>query len=300
MLCSDDKHPDDLAAGHIDRLVARAVAAGHGLFDVLQCASLNPVLHYGLPVGLLRPGDPADFIVVRDLKSFEVLQTRIGGELVAENGRCLLPERTPRIVNNFSCSAKRPSDFAVRGNEAAVTAIRALDGQLITDAVQAKARLADGLLQADPAADVLKIAVVNRYAGAPPAVAFIRGFGLRRGALASTVAHDSHNIVAVGADDESLCRAVNRLIECRGGLSCTGGEMETVLPLPVAGLMSDRPLPEVAEAYRAIDASAKALGSPLRAPFMTLSFMALLVIPDLKLSDKGLFSGKAFRFVGRG
>jgi adenine deaminase len=300
MLCSDDKHPDDLAAGHIDRLVARAVAAGHGVFDVLQCACLNPVLHYGLPVGLLRPGDAADFIVVKDLESFDVLQTWIDGMQVAENGRCLLPERTPRIVNNFSCSPKRPSDFAVRGSDAAVTAIQALDGQLITGAVQAKARPADGLLQADPAADVLKIAVVNRYAGAPPAVAFIRGFGLRRGAMASTVAHDSHNIVAVGADDESLCRAVNLLIECCGGLSCTDGEMETVLPLSIAGLMSDRPLPEVAEAYRAIDARAKSLGSPLRAPFMTLSFMALLVIPDLKLSDKGLFSGKAFRFVGRG
>jgi len=297
MLCSDDKHPDDLVRGHINLLAARAVAAGHDVFDVLRCACLNPVEHYRLPVGLLRPGDPADFIVVQDLQTFGVLETWIDGVCVARNGHSILPERTATAINRFACSPRKPADFALAGTSTAVRAIGALDGQLITEEVEARCGIDNGFLVADPDRDVLKIAVVNRYADAAPAVAFIASTGLRRGALASTVAHDSHNIVAVGADDDSLCRAVNRLVKSKGGLCCVDGDREEVLPLPVAGLMSDRSVPEVAEAYEKLGEMARGMGCTLRAPFMTLSFMALLVIPDLKLSDKGLFSGRRFCFV---
>jgi len=299
MFCSDDKHPDSLVAGHINGLCARAVAKGIDLFKVLQAACVNPVLHYGLKVGLLRPNDFADFIIVKDLEAFEVVQTFINGTLVAENGETRIP-RTPSktAVNQFSCTKKTPADFAIAATEGRqVAVIEALDGQLITNRVDEWLDARDGALQADAEKDILKLVVVNRYSNAPVATAFIRNFGFRSGAIASSVAHDSHNIVAVGVDDESLCRAVNLVIECKGGVSLADGEQEIVLPLPVAGLMSSEDGYEVAVRYAAIDAAAKALGTRLSAPFMTLSFMALLVIPHLKLSDLGLFDGDSFSFV---
>ncbi len=297
MLCSDDKHPDDLLAGHINKLAARAVLIGHDPIDVIRCACMNPVIHYGLPVGQLRTGDAADFIVVSDLHSFDVLQTWVDGKLVAEHGRCILPAMPQPVINAFNCEPKQPVDFRVADAGGPLRVIEAADGQLITREAFHEAAIRDGLLVQDPERDLLKVAVVNRYRNAPPAVSFITNVGLKRGAIAGTVAHDSHNIIAVGADDESLCRAVNLVIGCRGGLSCVDGEKTKVLPLPVAGLMSDRPCDETGKAYAEITAMAHSLGSGLRAPYMTLSFMALLVIPDLKLSDKGLFSGKKFAFV---
>lgn len=308
MFCSDDKHPDSLVAGHIDRLCARAVAKGIDVFKVLKAACLNPVLHYKLDTGLLREGDPANLILVEDLVNFKVLSTYIRGEAVAENGisKIARTEYTDSI-NNFDCAPMSIGDFAyslaaTNSTAAAgqIPVIEALDGQLITGKLLipiTDLRDEDGLLQANPEKDLLKIVVVNRYRPAPVAVSFIRNFGLQHGALASSVAHDSHNIVAVGADDESLCRAVNLVIARRGGLSCVGGQFEQVLPLPVAGLMSAEDGYQVAEAYTAIDAMVKRLGCTLAAPFMTLSFMALLVIPHLKLSDKGLFDGDRFQFV---
>jgi len=301
MFCSDDKHPDSLADGHINQLCARAIAKGIPLFNVLQAACVNPVQHYKLDVGLLRIGDPADFIVLKDLVQFETIQTYINGSLVAENGKTLI-EKTKvdqtEIVNNFSCRKKVPADFEIKWKgEKTIPVIEALDGQLITQKLQLSPNVYKQCIISDPEKDVLKIVVVNRYFDAPVAKAFIKNFGLQQGAIASSVAHDSHNIVAVGVDDESICQAVNLLIEHKGGVSCVTEDIEMIVPLPVAGLMSMDDGYKVAEQYAAIDKASKELGSTLQSPFMTLSFMALLVIPHLKLSDKGLFDGDAFKFV---
>jgi adenine deaminase len=266
-----------------------------------------------LKVGLLRENDFADFIVVKNLERFEVLQTYINGELVAENGKTLI-EKTNTInleqVNNFGCNQKTTENFIVHyenspilseveGGEGSKTPIiEALDGQLITNKIFAAIKVDEKKLQPNPDQDLLKIVVVNRYNSAPVAKAFIKNFGLKKGAIASSVAHDSHNIVSVGADDESICKSVNLVIENKGGVSCVGDE-DIILPLPIGGLMSAEDGYVVAEKYSAIDRAAKQLGSKLSAPFMTLSFMALLVIPHLKLSDKGLFDGDEFKFINK-
>ena len=297
MFCCDDLHPDLLMVRHLDEHVRRALALGMDRFDVLACASVNPVRHYGLAVGLLREGDPADFIEVESWRNFRVRRTWLDGRLVAAGGRSLLPRQPARVVNKFQARPRRAADFAVPAGRGMLNVIEALNGQLITRHRRLRAKVVAGRVVADPARDVLKIVVVNRYArSAPAAVGFIRGFGLRAGALASSVAHDSHNIVAVGADDASLAAAVNLVIAHRGGISVAGGGRRAVLPLPIAGLMSDADGRAVARRYTALDARAKQLGSRLDAPFMTLSFMALLVIPDLKLSDRGLFSCSRWRF----
>lgn len=298
MFCTDDMHPDSLVEGHINKLCVRAVAKGVDVFNVLQAACINPVKHYKLEVGQLKEGDTADLVVVKDLKTFDVLQIFIDGILVAENGVSKI-ERVPSgIVNHFDCTKKNQKDFETFWNgEETISVIEALDGQLITNYLQLPPKVVDGRIVSDTQKDVLKIVVVNRYNNAPVAKAFIKNFGFTKGAIASSVAHDSHNIVAVGADDESICRAVNLVIGQKGGVSCVNEEEETVLALPVAGLMSGDDGYKVAGAYSSIDAKAKALGSTLSAPFMTLSFMALLVIPHLKLSDKGLFNGDSFSFV---
>ncbi|RZK40754.1 MAG: adenine deaminase [Hymenobacter sp.] len=303
MFCSDDKHPDTLLLGHINQLVQRAVALGYSVFEVLQVACVNPVTHYQLPVGQLRLGDPADFIVVDNLTDFTVQQTYLDGELVAENGQCLVPAAPVSVLNNFHAQPVLASKLALAApaGEGLTPVIECFDGQLITSRRDLTLPTTEGQLQPDPAQDVLKLVVLNRYApGVLPAVAFIKGFGLKAGALASSVGHDSHNITAVGVDDESLARAINLVVAAQGGLAAVGPDgAELVLPLPVAGLMSDQPGPDVAAAYSRLDDFAKAqLGSGLQAPFMTLSFMALLVIPSLKLSDKGLFDGEKFEFVG--
>ncbi len=303
MLCSDDKHPDDLLEGHINTLCARAVAHGVPLFDVLRAACANPVLHYGLRCGLLRPGDPADFIRLHDLVSFRVMETWIDGVCVARDGASLLPKTNSPRANQFHASAKSPADFRILsdapdGTKVRIRVIEAIDGQIVTGAGEAEVEVRDGALAPDPAHDLLKIAVVNRYRDAAPAVAFVRGTGLRQGALASTVAHDCHNIVAVGASDEDLARAVNLLVANQGGISLAGPDgLEDVLPLPVAGLMSDGHAEDAAAGYARLTARAKDLGCRLHAPYMSLSFLALLVIPALKLSDLGLFDGTKFSFV---
>lgn len=299
MFCSDDKHPDDLIKGHINQLVARALRDGHDLFHVLWAATLHPVQHYGLDVGLLRVGDPADFIVVDALDTMAVQATYINGRQVAEEGQVLFPSVKVEPINQFVASAKKEADFRVAAKSREVRVIVARDGALITEQATATLPEEAGELLADPAQDVLKIAVVNRYEDAPPAVAFVRGFGLQRGAIASCVGHDSHNIIAVGTNDKSLCRAVNEVIRNQGGISAVEAEGEThSLPLPVAGIMTSADGYETAAGYSAIDQVVRErLGSTLSAPFMTLSFMSLLVIPDLKLSDRGLFSGKDFAFT---
>lgn len=297
MFCSDDKHPDNLVLSHINELAARAVAKGKDLFQVLQAACLNPIAHYSLPVGQLREGDPADFILVKDLEKFEVLATYIKGQKVAENGETLIPRIKNEVINNFHTSLKKPEDFRISASGTKVRVIEALDGQLITPEIEGEILVRNGFAEANPEKDTLKITLVNRYQDATPAVAFIKNFGLKAGAIASSVGHDSHNIIAVGIDDESICRAVNLLIEAKGGISAVSGEKEEVLPLPVGGIMSPEDGYQVADAYTRIDRMAKEMGSTLNSPFMTLSFMALLVIPDLKLSDKGLFNGRKFEFT---
>lgn len=297
MFCSDDKHPDNLAIGHINELATRAVAKGKDLFDVLKAACLTPISHYSLNVGQLRVGDPADFILVKDLKNFEVLSTFIDGEKVAENGKTLINSVENTIINNFNTSLKKPEDFQLPAKKTKVRIIEALDGQLITPEIQGEIKLVNGLAESNLGSDILKITVVNRYQDSPPAVAFIKNFGLKSGAIASSVGHDSHNIIAVGVDDVSICKAVNLIIEAKGGISAISEGKEVVIALPVGGIMSPEDGYQVAEAYTKIDRMAKELGSNLNSPFMTLSFMALLVIPDLKLSDKGLFDGQKFEFT---
>lgn len=305
MFCSDDKHPDSLEIGHINKLCARAVAKGIDLFNILKAACVNPVQHYKLDVGLLRPGDPADFILVNDLENFDVLKTFINGELVAGEGRSLIKTGEPGVINNFSCTKKNREDFTLWWDGRKENpVIEALDGQLITNKLYVEPVIKDGKIVNDVERDILKLVVVNRYSTVPVAATLIKNFGLKKGAIASSVAHDSHNIVAVGVDDESLCRAVNLVIEHQGGISCVcpiepeDSWTEMSLPLPVAGLMSNEDGYMVSARYSQLDTMVKKeLGSTLTSPFMTLSFMALLVIPHLKLSDKGLFDGDNFEFI---
>jgi adenine deaminase len=316
MFCSDDKHPDSLAVGHINQLCARAVAKGIDVFKVLQAACVNPVKHYKLDVGLLNIGDAADFIVAEDLVNFNIVQTYINGELVAENGKSFIESVSVTPINQFECDEItvaqlkiEPQLLPTQQDKTTVTVpvIEALDGQLITNKIWAELPITNGELNSDTTQDILKMVVVNRYYNAPIAKCFIKNFGLKHGALASSVAHDSHNIVAVGVDDESLTRAINLVIKEKGGVSCVSGKVpsfvgedlsEAVLGLPIAGLMSADDGYKVAAAYTAIDNMTKdVLGSTLLSPFMTLSFMALLVIPSLKLSDQGLFDGEKFEFI---
>jgi adenine deaminase len=326
MFCSDDKHPDNLVEGHINLLVKRALSKYPDLlFETLQMACINPVLHYNLPVGLLREGDPADFIVIDNLTDFKVQQTYLNGEIVAEHGISNIPNLPSDIVNNFNCQKKKEEDFRLRipnltpspspaergvsdGEIAPLSAgeglgvrlkvIEVLDGQLITLKSEHHYNHADNFVVSDVKNDILKIVVVNRYFDAPPAIAFIKNFGIKQGAIASSVAHDSHNIIAVGVDDKSICEAVNLIIEARGGVSAVDGKgQNNILKLPIAGIMSGEDGYSVAKEYSAIDKFAKQLGCTLASPFMSLSFMALLVIPNLKLSDLGLFDGEKFCFT---
>lgn len=301
MFCSDDKHPDSLVDGHINQLCARAVAKGIDIFKILKAACVNPVLHYNMKVGLLREADPADFIIVKDLIHFETVQTYINGNLVAENGKTLISSPKSEIINNFSCAKKDVTDFEIpvtTGNsQLNIPVIEALDGQLITNKLLLEPKTENGFMISDTERDLLKIVVVNRYNNAPIAKSFIKNIGLKQGAIASSVAHDSHNIVAVGVDDESICKAINMIIDHKGGVSLIKDNLEMIVPLPVGGLMSNEDGYKIAEQYSMIDKAAKEAGSILGSPFMTLSFMALLVIPHLKLSDKGLFDGDTFEFI---
>jgi adenine deaminase len=298
MLCSDDKHPHELVRGHINQLVRRAVVEkGYDLFDVLRCACIHPILHYGLDVGMLRVGDRADFIVIEDLKSFNVLQTYISGLLVAEKGKSYISSIQTTPINKFHSRKIQANSIAVKAAGNKMRVIEAFDGELITKEQMIEVNNQKTFLESYPEQDILKMVVVNRYADAHPAVGFIKNFGLKKGAIASSIAHDSHNIIALGVADEEIVQSINALMKCQGGISVFDGSEVSVLPLPYAGLMSGEDGYQVAKEYERLDQEAKKLGSKLQAPFMTLSFMALLVIPSLKLSDKGLFDGDKFNFV---
>jgi adenine deaminase len=302
MFCTDDSHPDDLMKGHINLLVQRAIRQGYDVFDVLNIACRNPVEHYGLDIGQLRVGDRADFIQVDDLRHMAVMRTYIKGEMVGEAGHHNMPDFRQEPINKFNCEPKTPEDFAVPPGPdgAQLRVIEVFDGELVTGKKLMIPTLDEsGRPVAAPERDLLKIAVINRYEDAPPAVGFVTGMKLQRGAIASSVAHDSHNIVVVGVDDEAICRVANAVIAERGGIAAGRDDHLEVLPLPVAGIMSNDTGPRVAARYEALTGFARRkLRCGLNSPFMTLSFLALLVIPELKLSDKGVFSAEGFELVG--
>ena len=302
MFCTDDMHPDELIEGHINVLVKRALDYGIDMMKVLRVACVNPVMHYKLDVGLLRKGDYADFIVVDVDDDFNIRRTYINGTLVAEEGTSLIPRKVSRVVNKFEARKREVTDFSVDCKKPEpcdmMNVIEVIDGQLITNRVRVAPKEIAGRIVSDISRDILKLVVINRYrADSKVAIGFVKNFGLKEGAIASSVAHDSHNIIAVGVSDDDICRAVNLIIENKGGISAVSGSKKLILPLPIGGLMSTWDYSKVATRYREIDSMAKELGSSLRAPLMTLSFMALLVIPSLKLSDKGLFDAYESRFV---
>lgn len=297
MFCTDDSHPDDLVRGHINQFLIRGIRDGHDLWKMLRIACRNPVRHYGLDIGSLRVGDRADFLRVDDLRSFGIMETWINGQLIAEAGAHKLPDFEQEPINRFDCQPKQPQDFSVKARGSRTRAIVVKDGEIVTGSEWVDTYEVDGYAEPSVETDLLKIVVVNRYEDALPAVAFVKGMTLKRGAIASSVAHDSHNIVAVGVDDESICRVVNALIETKGGIAAGRDEYLEVLPLPVAGIMTNESGPRVARRYGDLNGFVRRkLRCELKAPFMTLSFLALLVIPELKLSDRGLFDGGKFEF----
>jgi adenine deaminase len=300
MLCSDDKHPDSLLEGHINQLCARAVAKGINVFNVLRAACINPVIHYQLPTGFARVNDPANLILLENLQDFKVIETYINGQLVAQNGHSLIEPIQATAINQFNAHPIALSDLQLPdatypSKDGMVPVIHAIDGQLITNLVWAEPTIKDNAIVADIEKDVLKVVVYNRYHAAKPKIGLIQSFGFKSGAIASTVAHDSHNIIAVGVDDESILKAINLVVHEKGGISCVQGESSKVIGLPVAGLMSTEDPYKVANDYIEIDKMAKSLETQLGSPFMTLSFMALLVIPHIKMSDLGLFDGDQFK-----
>jgi len=296
MFCSDDKHPDDLMNSHINQLVIRSLNLGYNLFDVLNMACKNPVKHYNLNVGLLRQGDLADFIIIDNPETFKVLKTYINGQLVSDLNGSILPDKNHSIINQFSIDSINAEDLKIKASDYNAPVIEALDGELITQKHTERPKETAGFLVADTGRDILKIAVINRYKQGKPAIGFIKNFGLKNGAIASTVAHDSHNIICVGSNDDLMEKAINQLVQSTGGLSAVNNEKEMHIALPIAGLMSDQPCSTIAENYAGIDGFAKEMGSTLSAPFMTLSFMALLVIPKIKMSDLGIFDAEQFSF----
>ncbi len=297
MFCSDDKHPDDLIKGHINLLVKKAINKGYDPMDVIRACTYNPVNHYHLHSGLLQPGDDADFIVVDSLQDFNVLETYIIGEKVASHGKSMIDQKQIKPLNVFHAHTIEPKNIEVKAESDNIKIIEAIDGQLITKSNIVKAKKYKQNIISDTEQDVLKLVVLNRYRNIKPAVGFIRNFGLKKGAIASTIAHDCHNIIAVGVTDKEITNAINLIIEHKGGISCYSSQNSKILPLPIGGIMSSDNGDTVAIAYEEIDKLAKAWGCKLKAPFMTLSFMALLVIPELKLSDKGLFDGNQFAFT---
>lgn len=297
MFCSDDKHPDDLLLGHINQLCERAVAKGIDIYKVLQVACVNPVKHYKLDVGLLQKGDAADFIIVDNLKHFNVLETYINGTIVAKNGVSFVEHVDFELLNNFNAHKKSEKDFSFQSSVNKIRVIEALDGELVTNQIEASTLIKEGNLVSNTSTDILKMTVVNRYKNEKPAIAFIKNFGIKEGAIASSVGHDSHNIIAIGASDKAICDAVNLIIDNKGGICAVTETKTKVVPLPVAGIMSNKSAQEIGKSYAELDKMAKLMGSTLRAPYMSLSFMALLVIPSLKLSDKGLFDGNTFKFT---
>ncbi len=297
MFCTDDCHPDTLIKQHIRDIVLRAFDLGYDLMNVLKIACFNPVKHYNLDIGMLQKGDPADFIVIDNFQDFNVLQTFVNGILVAENGKTKIKHTKVTPINKFNANPKKETDFQLSLKKGTYPVISAIDGELITERFNYEIPKSIKNFKSDLDNDILKITVVNRYDDKKPAIALIKNFGLKGGAIATSVAHDSHNIIAVGVDDKSITQVVNSIIENKGGMSVFDGNSLEVLPLPIAGLLSTEKGEKVAHKYQTLQQKVKELGTNLSSPFMTLSFMALLVIPKIKLSDKGLFDGEKYEFI---
>jgi adenine deaminase len=297
MFCTDDLHPDDLMKGHINLLVKRAIWEGYNIYDVLRAAGLNAAEHYGLDIGMLREGDSADFLIVDSLEKWNVLETFISGSSVFKEGRVNHELTELEKPNSFNIQKIQSGDLVVKAKGENLRVIKAIDGELITKEIRTRGKIDGSDVVADIDNDILKIAVVNRYSQSTPAMGFISGFGLEKGAIASSIAHDSHNIICVGTSDEQMAEAINWIVEHKGGIVVNDGNQVMGLPLDIAGIMSSEAVEYAARKYNELSTIAKEIGSEMKAPFMTLAFMALLVIPELKLSDKGLFSGKSFSFT---
>jgi adenine deaminase len=297
MLCCDDIHPEDLIQGHINRILALGVSKGVDVFKLLRAATINPVNHYGLNVGLLRVGDSADFILVKDLKSFDVSQTWINGKCIYNESQNLGVEYVTETINNFVSYSISANDLKIINTFRNYRVIEVLDGELITKSLIVKNLSSEPYLKSDIVNDFLKIVVVNRYMKEKPAIGFVKNFGLKHGAISSSVAHDSHNIIAIGVDDNDIMKAIISIMDLKGGISVVDGDEFLSLPLPVAGLMSVESVDIVANTYLRLNEKVKSLGSTLSSPFMTMSFLALLVIPELKISDRGLFDVTKFQLT---
>jgi adenine deaminase len=298
MLCSDDKHPDDLIKGHINKLVQKGIEKGLDLFNLLKASIVNPVYHYNLPVGLLKENDPADFIVVNDLKRFEILKTYIDGEEVFNANESTIQITRSEFPNVMNARKIDSADLHVPSNSRPVKVIHAQDRTLYTSYEAITLNTENGLLESDPGNDVLKIAVLNRYKPQKPSIGFIKNFGLKNGAIATSVAHDSHNIIAVGVTDEEITQAINKIVDIGGGNVVYDGNEFYSLALEFGGLMTNKPVNEVSKSYEQLNSLAYKLGCRLDAPFMTLAFMALPVIPELKITDQGLFDVTQFKYTG--
>jgi len=296
MICSDDLHPEMLVSRHINKVIADLISEGFNLFDVIRSCTVNPVLHYDLEAGLLKPGQSADFILVDDYRKMNVLETWIKGNKVYDRGKVLFKYEKGEKMNKFNSSEIKTTQIKIPGRGEEILVIEAFDGELLTK----KMILNQGLKKfvvTNTGNDLLKIVVKDRYNDRPPAVGFIRGFGLQQGAFASSVAHDSHNIICVGTNDKDIVAAVNVIVRIKGGLSVSSEGKTNSLKLGIAGIMSDDSCEDVAASYERLSNQVRLMGSSLRAPFMTLSFMALLVIPELKIGDRGLFDVNKFKLV---
>jgi adenine deaminase len=298
MLGSDDIHPEMLMERHLDKLISGLIREGYDPFDVIRSATINPVMHYGLDPGLLRPGDFADLIIVDSLQEMNVLETWINGQKVYDRGKILFSYKPGPPVNRFCCSETAREEILVKNSGSPFRVINAFDGELFTKEIIHKAPEGK-YVESNTSEDILKIVVRNRYHDSAPAVAFIRGFGLKAGAFAGSVAHDSHNIIAAGVKDEDITDAINEIVRLKGGMAVADSGKIHSMQLSVAGIMSDRPCEEVAAGYQFLSGLVRDLGCKMSSPFMTLSFMALLVIPELKLSDRGLFNSNNFDFVSQ-
>jgi len=297
MLCSDDMHPDDLIDGHINKLLFRGIRKGINIFNLIRAATINPILHYNLPAGMLREGDFADIVIIRNLDSFEVKETIINGKKVFSEGKVFFENNDCRFTKKFRTTHISPEEIRLKADGSKIRVIESIDGELYTHLMIRNANIIDGYAVSDPQNDICKIVVVNKYSDARPAIGFISGFGLKNGAIAGSVAHDSHNIISAGTDDYQIADAINTILDMKGGLTAVSSGRKLKLQLEIAGLMTNLDGYEVAKRYKEIDNFAKLAGSSLSAPFMTLSFMSLLVIPELKIGDKGLFDVNKFEFT---
>jgi adenine deaminase len=296
MLCSDDLHPEMLQKGHINKLIAQLISEKYDLFDVIRSATINPSEHYNLNAGLLRKDDPADFILVDSLEKMNVQETYINGTKVFADGEVLFSYDEGNAINKFNCQIINEHDIKVKNNNGDIRMIIATDGQLLTR----EARVSSGsseFVTPDINCDILKIVVKDRYRDLPASVGFIRGFGLKEGAFASSIAHDSHNIISIGTNDKDIVSSINEIIKLQGGLSVSSGKKINSLQLNIGGIVTTRTCKEIAVEYDKLNQLVTSIGCTMKAPFMTLSFMALLVIPDLKIGDQGLFDVKKFERV---